>query len=399
MQTFYWHGFNKYGRKLRGKIRAQTLASGKQLLRQQGITIKKIYLSRQYLTTLNKQKIKPLAITTVIRQLATMVNSGMPLVQVIAIIAQGQQNQTLVNLLNDIKQTIATGGSLTQALAQYPRHFTKLDRALIEVGEQSGTLTKILNAIADHREKMHRLKRDINKALLYPIVVVTIAIAITAGMLLFIVPQFANIYANFDAQLPLATTLIIKLANVIHSTWWLAGLALVIMISVIMAGYRYSSRWHYQLDVMQLKIPLFGKILRQAIIARLTRTLATTFAAGLPLTEAIMNVANTSNNQLYYRACQEIHTHIHQGQFLHVAVTSTHLFPEFVSQMIASGETAGTLELMLTKIADHYDDQVERIIANLSTLLEPMIMIILGILIGGIVIAMYLPIFKLGSVI
>jgi type IV pilus assembly protein PilC len=395
---YRWQGSNQAGITVSGIIEANSLLLAKALLRSQGINPQQVRKQAVASWWRRQQKITPLDITLISRQLATMLTAGIPLIQTLTMMVTAQTKPRLQQLLTNIKNQLESGHSLTEALCQHPLHFNKLLCSLVAIGEQTGSLDNMLERIAVHQEKLLALKQKIIKALYYPIAVVLIAMVVTAAMLIFVVPQFAALFTGVGAQLPVMTQVVVMLSQWLqHYGWILLGLIIVSIYSL-----RYLRRRLHKLaqffDSVSLKLPITGKILYHAAIARLTRTLAITVAAGLPLLDALNAVAGASGNLIFTRNILVIRDAVTTGQQLHLAMHHTNLFPALVVQMVEIGETSGNLDGMLNKVADLYESNVDTAVDGLSSLLEPVIMTILGILIGGLVVAMYLPIFKLGSV-
>jgi type IV pilus assembly protein PilC len=344
-------------------------------------------------------KISTTDITRFSRQLATLLTASIPLIQALDLLKHGHNKTVMQDLIDSLKTTLEKGGSVTEALSKYPQHFNALYRNLINVGERTGELDHMFDRIASYKEKTDLLKQKIKKALFYPAAVLFVAILVTVAMLIFVVPQFIALFAGFGAQLPFATRVIVALSQFLQQHGWL----LLIFIVLLSVSLRWiisrSTHFANQIDIVLLKLPLIGHILVKAIVARFTRTLATTFAAGLPLADALEAVAGATGNNLYAQATLHIRENVVTGQSLQQALQQTNLFSSLVIQMIDIGEESGTLDAMLNKVATMFEEEVERAADNFGNLLEPLIMIILGIIIGSLVIAMYLPIFKLGSVI
>lgn len=349
---------------------------------------------------LKKQRnVKSIEITLLTRQLATIISAGIPIVQALEILITGQVKLSLQQVLKNIKHDIENGKSLSDALAKRPDYFNPLFCNIIRAGEQSGALDIMLSRLAQYREKMEFLTGKIKKALFYPVSVVVIALFICIGMLIFIVPQFEQIFKNFGAHLPAPTAFVIYLATEIKAYTFFLLAFVATLIFAFRRTKKRSPAFTYQVDAVILKIPILGKILQKAILARIIRTLATTFAAGMPLVDALFSVAKTAGNTCYQQEVEKLKEKVSRGQQIHMAMKDSTYFPPMVIQMVALGEKSGTLDAMLTKIADFYDEQVDNAVDSLSSLLEPAIMVVLGVMIGGLVIAMYLPIFKLGGVI
>lgn len=397
---FNWEGTNKQGAKLTGKMSSSNASIVKAELIRQGITPKKIKKqTKPMFSFLRKSKIKAVDISIFTRQLATMIGAGIPIVQSLEILAHGQENEKMQELINSVRQNVESGTNLSTALAKHPAYFNELICNLVQAGEQSGSLDIMLDRIASYREKIETLRGKVKKALFYPTAVVVIALLISSGMLIFIVPQFAEIFKSFGAELPAPTQFVMKLSAWMQSYWYLFFAGIAGIIFGIKKARKKNPAFAYGFDKFLLKIVIIGPILKKAIIARMTRTLSTTFAAGMPLVDALQAVSGSAGNLLYTEAIKNIKNDVSSGQTIHVSMQTSPLFPAMVVQMIAIGEESGTLEFMLAKIADFYEEQVDNAVNSLSSLLEPMIMVILGVLIGGLVIAMYLPIFRLGGVV
>jgi len=328
-----------------------------------------------------------------------MLTSGIPLVQSFDIVGKGHPNPEMGKVVNALKQDVEEGRTLVEALKKHPAYFNDLYCSLVQAGEQSGALDSILDRLATHREKTESLKGKIKKALFYPIAVMIVAIVVTAAILLYVVPQFQELFQSFGADLPFLTQMVINMSEFIQAWWW-AILGVIIVISGVI-GYLYKHNHHFVRLIQQLslKIPVIGPILAKAAVARFARTLSTTFAAGVPLVDALKTVASATGNVIYNEATREISYDISEGQHLEHAIRERKIFPAMVTQMVSIGEESGELENMLTKIAEFYEEEVDNAVDGLSSLIEPIIMAVLGVLIGGLIIAMYLPIFKLGSVV
>jgi type IV pilus assembly protein PilC len=394
---FYWQGKDQRGTVLKGTVVAVNEAAVRASLRRQGLVPTKI--KRQNTLFQKREKITTGDIAIFSRQLATMLQAGIPLVQAFDIVATGHENPGMQKLLSAIKVDLESGTTLAEALAKHPIYFDKLFVNLVHSGEQSGALETLLDKIATYKEKTEAIKKKIKKALTYPAAVVVVAIIVTAVLLVFVIPQFESLFQGFGADLPAFTQFVVGLSLFVRSQGWLIILGLVA--AAMTFGYfrKRSRRFNEFLDRLLLKLPIIGAIMEKAAIARFTRTLSTMFAAGVPLVEAMESVAGATGNIVYEKATLEIRTEVATGQRLQRAMEATELFPNMVIQMIAVGEESGSLDEMCAKVADFYERDVDDAVDNLSALLEPAIMAILGILVGGLVIAMYLPIFKLGAVV
>ncbi len=395
--TFHYEGINKSGQKMMGDIQAKSLAIAKADLRKQGILPSKVVKKRKPFFDRTNKKITAGDITVFSRQLATMIESGIPLVQAFDIVAKGQTNKRLKDLIEHIKNDIETGLTLSEALIKHPAYFNELFCNLVDAGEKSGSLDIMLDKVATYKEKIETIKKKIKKALTYPIAVLVVALIVTAGLLIFVVPQFESLFKGFGADLPALTQAVVTMSKFFQAYWYFIFGSLGAAVYAFIYTKNHSVNFAENLDRVLLKFPVIGPILEKAAIARFTRTLSITFAAGLPLVEALKSVAGATGNIIYAKATDMIREEVSTGQQMNVAMENTHLFPNMVIQMVAIGEESGALEKMLGKVADFYEEDVDNAVDALSSLLEPIIMSILGILVGGLVIAMYLPIFKLGS--
>lgn len=398
LSTFTWEGADKRGTKLKGQLQAANAAAAKNELRRQGIVPRRV---QKQITLFGSRggKITPGDIAVFSRQLATMLDSGVPLVQAFEIIGRGHEKPAMQDLLLGIKADIEGGTSLSEALAKHPLHFDALYCNLVQAGEQAGVLDTLLDKIATYKEKTESLKKKIKKALFYPAAVILVAFIVTAILLIFVVPQFESLFQGFGADLPVFTLFVLNLSNTLQDNglFYLAGL-IGVVVAFIQTKKR-SRKFQEMLDRLALRLPVIGDILNKAAYARYARTLATMFAAGVPLVEALQSVAGATGNVVYENAVLGIRDEVASGQQLQLSMRSVNLFPNMMVQMVAIGEEAGSLDTMLDKVADFYEEEVDNAVDTLSSLLEPLIMAVLGVLVGGLVIAMYLPIFKLGSVV
>lgn len=398
-QLFIWQGTDKRGAKVKGQSRGTNAALIKADLRRQGILPTRIRKKSNLFDAAKKKPVKPKDIAVFVRQLATMLAAGVPLVQSFDIIGRGHENPNMQQLVMGVKNDVEGGSALADALAKFPLHFDELVCNLVRAGEHAGVLETLLDKIATYKEKTEAIKGKIKKALFYPVAVMIVAFIVTTILLLFVVPQFQELFRNFGADLPAFTMFVIGLSQFLQDWWWavFGGLGLGFY-SLIQARKR-SKKFHHLQDRLTLKIPVIGEIMRKAAIARYARTLATMFAAGVPLVEALQSVSGSTGNVVYANAVLEMREKVATGQQLQLAMSQSGLFPNMVVQMVAIGEESGSLDAMLAKVADFYEQEVDDAVDSLSSLLEPLIMALLGVLIGGLIIAMYLPIFKLGSVI
>lgn len=396
---YQWEGVNRSGERLNGVIECNSIAIAKATLRKQGIIIKKVTKKRNPLFDRKNRKISSGEITAFSRQLATMLQSGIPLIQAFDIVSKGQKNQRMQKLIETIKADVETGLTLSESLEKHPAHFNNLFSNLVSAGEKSGSLDVMLDKIATYKEKIESIKKKIKKALTYPIAVLVVAFLVTAALLIFVVPQFEQLFKGFGADLPALTRVVVNLSKFFQDWWYLIFGALGLAIYGLYYAKHHYSNFAENFDKFLLKLPIFGNILQKAAIARFARTLSITFAAGLPLVDALKSVSGVTGNLLFAKATLKIMQDVSMGQQMQIAMENTHMFPNMVVQMIAIGEESGSLEQMLGKVADFYEEEVDHAVDTLSSLLEPIIMCILGVLVGGLVVAMYLPIFKLGSVV
>lgn len=394
---FTWEAKDIRGTRIKGKTMAANEAAVRASLRRQGLVPTRI--RKQSALFQKRQKITTADIAIFSRQLATMMSAGIPLVQAFDIIGAGHENQSMQKLIMGIKSDIEGGATLAESLAKYPVYFDDLFVNLVHAGEQSGALETLLDKIANYKEKTEAIKKKIKKALTYPAAVVVVAIVVTAILLIYVIPTFESLFVSFGADLPTFTRMVVDLSVFVRSKGWFLLVLIVGGISAVIYFRKRSRKFHHFLDRTMLKIPIIGEILRKAAIARYARTLSTMFSAGVPLVEALESVAGATGNIVFEQAVLRIREEVSTGQRLQRAMEATELFPNMVVQMIAVGEESGSLDEMAAKVAEFYEAEVDAAVDNLSSLLEPMIMAILGILIGGLVVAMYLPIFKLGAVI
>lgn len=396
--NFGWVGTDRRGVRVKGELLSSSPALVKAELRRQGINplrVKKkgVNLRRK------KGKITSKDIAVLSRQMATMMSAGVPLVQAFDIIGRGNENKALQELVMTVKADVEGGNALAEALSKHPRHFDELFCNLITAGEHAGILETLLHKIALYKEKTEAIKGKVKKALFYPTAVIVVAFIITAILLIFVVPQFQSLFKGFGADLPAMTLLVIKLSEIFQHWWWAIFGGIGLAVYSVLEAKKRSPKFNHFLDRMVIKLPIIGNILTKATIARFARTLSTMFAAGVPLVEGLATVAGAAGNIVYANAILRIRDEVATGMSLHMAMQHTGLFPNMVNQMVAIGEESGSLDSMLAKVADFYEEEVDNAVDGLSSLLEPMIMAFLGIIIGGLVIAMYLPIFKLGEVV
>ncbi|EGG98858.1 Type IV fimbrial assembly protein PilC [gamma proteobacterium IMCC2047] len=398
--TFTWQGTDKRGQKVDGEISGANQALVKAQLRKQGINPTKVRKKQASLfSSKKKKKITPADITLFTRQMATMMKAGVPLVQSFDIVSDGIDNLTLKELVSTIKTDVASGNNFASALRKHPRHFDELMCNLVESGEQSGALETMLDRLATYKEKNETLKKKIKKAMTYPIAVIVVAIIVTGILLVKVVPTFAEIFEGFGAELPAFTQMVIGISEVLQAWWYIVVAAVIAFIFIFREAKLRSKKVADAVDRFVLKIPVTGEILIKSIYARFARTLSTTFAAGVPLVEALTSTAGATGNVVYSSAVERVREDVSTGQQLNFSMRNTNVFPNMLIQMTAIGEESGALDEMLDKAAEFYEEEVDNAVDNLTALMEPMIMAVLGVLIGGLIIAMYLPIFKMGSVV
>jgi len=395
--SFEWVGVDKIGKKMKGVQQAKSTTLAKNELRRQGIQVKKIYKKKKPLFSSGK-KIKPQDIALFSRQLATMMESGVPMVQAFEIIEGGQSNPKMAKLLNDVKTEIQSGSSLAESLSRHPIYFDELYCNLVAAGEKAGVLDELLDTIATYKERTEEIKGKIKKAMFYPAAVLFVAIGVTILLLVKVVPQFQDMFANFGADLPGLTLMVVNASDTMQKYWWMVTLIFVGLISGFIMLKKRSLKFAHALDRLSLKIPIVGGILFNAAVARFSRTLSTTFAAGVPLVEGLETVSGAVGNVVFRDAVMKIKDDVSTGHQLQLAMSQTNLFPHMVIQMAAIGEESGNLDTMLAKVADYYEQEVSNAVDALSSLLEPIIMVLVGGLVGVMVVAMYLPIFKMASV-
>ncbi|QQQ51456.1 type II secretion system F family protein [Pseudomonas syringae] len=396
--VYTWEGVDKKGTKTSGELSGHNLALVKAQLRKQGINPTKVRKKSASFFGKGK-KIKPLDIAFFSRQMATMMKAGVPLLQSFDIISEGAENPNMRALVGSLKQEVSAGNSFATALRQKPEYFDDLFCNLVDAGEQAGALESLLDRVASYKEKTEKLKAKIKKAMTYPIAVLIVAIIVSGILLIKVVPQFQTVFASFGAQLPAFTLMVIGLSDVVQK-WWLAILGLFfVSFFMFKRAYKQSQKFRDSLDRFLLKVPIIGPLIFKSSVARYARTLATTFAAGVPLVEALDSVAGATGNVVFKNAVIKVKQDVSTGMQLNFSMRSTGVFPSLAIQMTAIGEESGALDTMLDKVATYYEDEVDNMVDNLTSLMEPMIMAFLGVIVGGLVIAMYLPIFQLGNVV
>ncbi|MXS81093.1 type II secretion system F family protein [Nitrosomonas sp. GH22] len=391
--NFLWEGKDKTGRAIKGEMRAAGTVVVTSTLRKQGIRVTKITKARA------GGKITDKDITLFTRQLATMMKSGVPLLQAFDIVGKGHSNRTVGKLLMDIKSEVETGSSLANAFKKHPLYFDSLFCNLVAAGEAAGILDNLLDRLATYKEKIQAIKGKIKSALFYPVSIIVVAFIITAVIMIFVIPAFKELFQGFGADLPAPTLMVMTISDFFVAYWWAIFGGIGGGLYVFFYAWKRSAAMQHVMDRLALRLPIFGEVIRKATIARWSRTLSTMFAAGVPLVEALNSVAGAAGNQVYYEATKDIQNEVSIGSSLVDAMMATSVFPPMVLQMVSIGEESGSLDAMLSKIADFFEAEVDDAVEALSSLMEPLIMVVLGTLIGGMVVAMYLPIFKMGQVV
>lgn len=395
---FLWEGTDRRGKKVKGKSMAANEAAVRADLRRQGVVPSRIKKQSKGLFS-GTAKITTADIAIFSRQLATMLSAGIPLVQAFEIVGNGHENAAMQKLILSIKADVEGGSTLAEAMGKHPLYFDDLFINLVEAGEQAGALETLLDKIATYKEKTEAIKKKIKKALTYPAAVLVVAFVVTVILLIFVIPAFEDLFQGFGADLPAFTRMVIDLSVFVRTQGWMLAMMLGAAVAAFLYFKKRSRAMRHFLDRIALKTPIIGPILQKAAIARYARTLSTMFSAGVPLVEALESVAGATGNIVYEQGVLRMKDEVSTGQRLQQAMENTDLFPNMVIQMIAVGEESGSLDEMSAKVADFYEEDVDNAVDNLSSLLEPMIMAILGVLVGGLVVAMYLPIFKMGAVI
>ncbi|WP_315040990.1 type II secretion system F family protein [Faucicola mancuniensis] len=398
LMDFVYEGTNRRGEKVKGEATSRSIELARAQLLKQGIQIRSIRKKPKPLFKAGKA-IKAIDIAIFVRQLATMMKAGVPLTQSFEIVADALENPNMKDLVLKLKADIEGGSNFASALRKHPRYFDDLFCSLVEAGEQSGALETMLERVATYKEKSELLKAKIKKAMKYPIAVIVVAFVVTAILLVKVVPVFSGLFSSFGAELPAFTQMVVNMSEWMKKYWWVVLFSVGGAVVSFSEAKKRSKAFRDFLDRLSLKLPIFGNIVYQAIIARFARTLSTTFAAGVPLIDALDSTAGATNNVVYYNATQKIKEDVSTGQQLQFAMRSTNLFPSMAIQMVGIGEEAGSLEEMLDKVATYYENEVDNAVDGLTSLMEPMIMAFLGVVIGGLVVAMYLPIFQMGSVV
>jgi type IV pilus assembly protein PilC len=396
--VFAWEGMDRRGARIKGETRAPNLTVVRAELRRQGVNATKVKKKAEPLFS-GKKKIRPADIAFFSRQLATMTAAGVPLVQAFDIVGRGHDNPAMQDLILSIKADIESGTAMAEALAKHPLYFDDLFCNLVAAGEHAGVLDVLLDKIATYKEKTESIKGKVKKALFYPAAVILVAVVVTIVIMLFVIPQFKALFSSFGADLPAFTLLVIAISDFMRDYWWAIALGLGGVAFLVKNLFQRSATFRRMLDRIALKIPVIGTILNKSALARFARTLSTMFAAGVPLVEALESVGGATGNVVYAEAVARMREQVATGQALQLSMRQQDLFPHMVIQMTAIGEESGALDEMLAKVADFYEEEVDNLVDSLSSLLEPMIMVVIGGLVGSLIVAMYLPIFKLASVV
>ncbi|PTR26322.1 type IV pilus assembly protein PilC [Luteibacter sp. OK325] len=395
--SYDWTALDKRGKRMKGEMQSKNAALVKAELRRQGMNPQTVREKSKPLFGSAGKTVKPRDVAIFSRQIATMMASGVPMVQAFDIIIDGQKNPRFKNILIDVKTGIEGGSSLHEALGQHPVQFDELYRNLVHAGESAGVLDTVLDTVATYKERMESIKAKIKKALFYPLMVMVVALLVSSILLLFVVPVFQQTFKDAGAQLPAPTQFVVSASEFMQAYWWLVLISIVGGVTVLIQGKKRSPKFAHFLERVMLRLPVMGAIMHQSAIARFARTLGVTFHAGVPLVEALEAVAGATGSVIYGEAIMQMRDDIAVGHQLQLAMRQTSLFPNMVVQMTAIGEESGSLDHMLFKVAEFYEEEVSNAVDNLATLLEPMIMVILGVLVGGMVISLYLPIFKLAG--
>ncbi len=395
LNTYSWEGKDRRGKIVRGQVRAASPTVVRATLRRQGIQVEKV----GKLSSRSRGKVSDKDVTLFTRQMATMMKSGVPLLQAFDIVGKGAANPAMGKLVMDIKAEVETGAALNQAFRKYPLHFDNLYCNLIEAGEQAGILDQLMERLATYKEKTQAIIAKIKSALFYPIAVLVVAFIVTAVIMIFVVPRFKEVFTSFGADLPGPTLMVMAISDFFVANWFFIFGIIGISLYSFFYMWKRSEKMQIVMDRLMLRLPIFGEVIRKATLARWTRTLSTMFAAGVPLVEALDSVGGASGNYIYKQATRQIKADVSTGSSLTIAMQNTQVFPNMALQMLAIGEESGQIDAMSGKVADFYEAEVDDAVSRLSSLMEPLIMVVLGVLIGGIIVAMYLPIFKLGGVV
>jgi len=397
LTEFMWEGVNQKRVTTAGEIEAPTLAQAKALLRQRGVRVTKLKRKPRSLFSAGKA-IKPADISFASRQMATMIGAGIPIAQTLRAIGKGHENANMEKLMQDLGREVESGTSLSNSLKKHPKHFNRLFTSLTEAGEESGKLDTMLDRVATYNEKVEAIKSKIKSAMLYPIIVLVVAGLVTVLLLLFVIPQFEALFSGFGADLPFLTRKVVDMSRAMQANWYIYLGILVAIIAGFMFAYRRSEKLQFTMDRVFIRLPIFGPIFRKSALARFSRTLAIIFSAGVPLVDGMDTVGASTGNRVYQKATNDVKLDISTGRSLESSMTTTKLFPNMMMQMVASGEESGDLETMLDKVAEFYEREVDDAVDAMASIIEPLMIVLLGGIIGTMILAMYMPIFKLASV-
>ena len=394
---FVWEGVNQKRVSTAGEIEAPTLSQARAMLRQRGLRVTKIKRKPKPLFSSTKP-VRPVDISFASRQMATMIGAGIPIAQTLRAVGKGHESASMEKLMTDLGRDVESGTSLSVALGRYPQYFNRLFTSLVEAGEESGKLDVMLDRVATYNEKVEAIKSKVKSAMMYPAIVLFIALIVTILLLLFVIPQFEALFQNFGADLPTLTRMVVEMSAWMQQKWWVFLLFIIGTAVGFSYIYRRSSKLQYTMDRLFIRLPVFGVILRKSALARFSRTLAIIFGAGVPLVDGMNTVGASTGNRVYQNAVNDVKNDIATGRSLESSMAATGVFPNMMLQMVSSGEESGELEIMLDKVADFYEREVDDAVDALSSLIEPIMIVMLGIIIGTMVLAMYIPIFKMASV-
>ncbi|MFT6097756.1 MAG: type IV pilus assembly protein PilC [Arenicella sp.] len=394
---FEWTGVNQKRQEIKGEIEAPTLSQARALLRQRGVRVTKIKRRTKSIFS-NTKPVKTVDISFASRQMATMIGAGIPVAQTLRAVGKGHESASMEKLMLDLAREVESGSALSVALKKYPMHFNRLFTSLTEAGEESGKLDTMLDRVATYTEKLEAIKSKVKSAMMYPMIVLVIAGLVTVLLLLFVIPQFESLFTGFGADLPTLTRVIVDMSEAMQKHWWKYFLIAAAVIFTFVTCYKRSEKMKFFMDRMLIRAPMFGVILKKSALARFSRTLSITFGAGVPLVDGMDTVGAATGNRVYQKAVLDVKNDISTGRGLENSMNATGVFPNMMLQMVASGEESGELEIMLDKVADFYEREVDDAVDSLASIIEPLMILLLGGIIGTMVIAMYLPIFKLASV-
>ncbi len=395
--VFQWEGVNQKRASSGGEIEAPSLSQARALLRQRGLRVTKIKKKQASLFSSSKP-VKPVDISFASRQMATMIGAGIPIAQTLRAIGTGHESKSMEKLMLDLAREVESGSTLSSSLAKYPQHFNRLFTSLTQAGEESGKLDTMLDRVATYNEKLEAIKSKVKSAMMYPIIVLFIAALVTILLLLFVIPQFEALFKGVGADLPTLTRVIVDMSEWMQAYWWVFFLVIGVGVAVFMFAYKRSDKMKFVIDRMLLKAPVIGTILKKSALARFSRTLSIIFGSGVPLVDGMSTVGAATGNRVYQKAVEDVKADISTGRSLENSMAQTKVFPNMMLQMVASGEESGELETMLDKVADFFEREVDDAVEALSSIIEPVMIVLLGGIIGTMVLAMYLPIFKLASV-